>query len=614
MNQESIHPREGSHSTATSSRGSRGRTSTSITRTPSPSSQLQEYSNQLESAEGDHISSTDISSSTGTPSLLGSVWGLIRDAKGVAARELDKLLDHFPYKNASRSQSAVETAADIEDRVMGVRKPRSATSTLLASTSVRQPKSRLGHGPPVKSRNQPSVHRQQAFAAKLLDPDLREHVNNISPQTHVSTSLGIRPQEVANKITDTRTRDRISMSDMQIERGRQPSNKPSLERRIDDKLPPTKRSRDPSASDSDAPSNSGKSPLHGGKPQLKRDSSYSSYCSYSSRPTPHEPIMDLQDPNSSEDELQQGEESDLSDYVSVGHRRMRLSRGPSETPSISSMTGTLSISGSSRTFHRPPSRQLQNQISRRTQNGSRPHSSTARYSYHGESPESPSTVELLSGSHPNNLAGRETLTRKPVNRPVSFPSSTATESSYSPFSTPRNDIVAEQRHTRPPTLFSPSESEKLNELQQELAVIKEQLRSLVSARQDDLQRAQPSPSYENSREPPPPPPGPSSIGSKRWAPPQNQATQRMNSVLQELSSSTVQLRKTGSPFVSRISSAVDCSSSSEFTSVAVRSRNDSQTSTNGALRVDSLATPQMTIQSSNMLETPGSEGSSISAT
>jgi hypothetical protein len=62
-----------------------------------------------------------------------------------------------------------------------------------------------------------------------------------------------------------------------------------------------------------------------------------------------------------------------------------------------------------------------------------------------------------------------------VNRPVSFPSSTATESAYSPFSTSRNDIVTEQRHTHPPTLFSPSESEKLNELQQELAVIKEQV-------------------------------------------------------------------------------------------------------------------------------------------
>ncbi|KAF9967309.1 hypothetical protein BGZ70_010004 [Mortierella alpina] len=51
----------------------------------------------------------------------------------------------------------------------------------------------------------------------------------------------------------------------------------------------------------------------------------------------------------------------------------------------------------------------------------------------------------------------------------------------------------------------------------------------------------------------------------------------MQNVLRELSSSKVQLRKTGSPYVSRISSAVDGSTSSKYTSVAVRSIHESKT-------------------------------------
>lgn len=32
-------------------------------------------------------------------SLLGSVWNLFRDVKDLASKEIDKLLEHFPYKN-----------------------------------------------------------------------------------------------------------------------------------------------------------------------------------------------------------------------------------------------------------------------------------------------------------------------------------------------------------------------------------------------------------------------------------------------------------------------------------------------------------------------------------
>ncbi|KAK3809553.1 MAG: hypothetical protein J3Q66DRAFT_354230 [Benniella sp.] len=598
MTLESIHPREGKHSTASSStRSSRGRISRSTTRTPSPSSPLHEYLHHQEffDADSDLASPEDSSSSTGGPSILGSVWNLFRDATGVAARELDKLLDHFPYKNTSRPSPTIETGADIQDRVMAVKKPRSLSSTLSASASVRPPKSLLGHGAHVKPRIPSSKHRQQALTTRLLDPELRNHVNNISPPIGASSTPTARSSGIMNRTSGTHARHHhhhASESDMYLERGRQPSHNAMSERDMDDRATSTKRSRDPSASDTE------RNPLHKSQPQLKRDSSYSSYSSFSSRPTHHEPIQDIEEPSSSGDEQQQGEDSDLSDYLSGRRRRRRLSREPSEAPSLSSMTGTLSISNSTRKHHRPHSRHSHShdfdahRVRKHVE--FRSHSSAARYDYVEETPEplEHDTMDMSLATYSNTLASRPKPPRKYGSRPLS------SSSSSSPFV--NGPAPADQWHIRSPAQPSQTEIDKLSELQQELAVIKEQLRSLVSAREGDLQRAQSSPAHTNSREPPPPPPGlstpsPSGIMSKKWAPPQSQATRCMSDVLQELSSSKVQLRKTGSPFVSRISSAVDSSPSSEFTSVAIRSRSD-------------LAMPAATTPSQNGPETPVRNG------
>lgn len=280
---------------------------------------------------------------------------------------------------------------------------------------------------------------------------------------------------------------------MHVERGRQPSHN-ATEEDINDGMASTKRSRDPSASDSDTRSNSERGPSYGSKTLLKRDSSYSSYSSYSSRPAPHEPIQDTEKPSSSGEERRQGEESDVSDYVSVGSRRIRLSREPSETPSISSMTGTLSISGSARALQRPHSRHSlshDHELHRLQKRGdSRPHSSIARYSYPGEPRETPSngTAGLPSGTYLTALASRAKSTTKSENRPASFPSSTAdplhnpflTSTKHSPLPTtplPPSfpDAYSGQLHRRSSTQFSPTENDKLNELQQELAAIKEQV-------------------------------------------------------------------------------------------------------------------------------------------
>ncbi|KAG0064814.1 hypothetical protein BGZ89_008834 [Linnemannia elongata] len=74
--------------------------------------------------------------------------------------------------------------------------------------------------------------------------------------------------------------------------------------------------------------------------------------------------------------------------------------------------------------------------------------------------------------------------------------------------------------------------------------------------------------------PPPPPLFPGTPSSKLRTPPVNEATRSMQRVLNELSTSKVQLRKTGSPFLSRISSAIDSSPNSKFSRVVFKSRMD----------------------------------------
>jgi len=274
---------------------------------------------------------------------------------------------------------------------------------------------------------------------------------------------------------------------MYLERGRQPSHNAMSERDMDARATSTKRSRDPSASDTE------RNPLHKSQPQLKRDSSYSSYSSFSSRPTHHEPIQDIEEPSSSGDEQQQGDDSDLSDYLSR-RRRRRLSREPSEAPSLSSMTGTLSISNSTRTSHRPHSRHSHShdfdahRVRKHVE--FRPHSSAARYNYVEETPEplEHDTMDMSLATYSNTLASRPKPPRKYGGRPLSFPSSTTTttDSLHNPFLTHGRSSSSSSAFVNGPTpadqwpIHSPAQSsqteiDKLSELQQELAVIKEQV-------------------------------------------------------------------------------------------------------------------------------------------
>lgn len=43
-------------------------------------------------------------SNVDSTSFLGSVWNLVKDAKDLAAKELDRLLDNFPFKHQANAQ------------------------------------------------------------------------------------------------------------------------------------------------------------------------------------------------------------------------------------------------------------------------------------------------------------------------------------------------------------------------------------------------------------------------------------------------------------------------------------------------------------------------------
>ncbi|KAF9187283.1 hypothetical protein BGZ51_001440 [Haplosporangium sp. Z 767] len=157
-------------------------------------------------------------------------------------------------------------------------------------------------------------------------------------------------------------------------------------------------------------------------------------------------------------------------------------------------------------------------------------------------------------SRTGSASGTETTRRIPsaIADPYRSMAISSREPTPTPFSSAAMSPESHFRESISPTTF---EYEKLNELQQELAAIKVQLASLVSARQDDLQRSRSAPATLSPLPPPPPPLSPPSYGAsvlvtpKKWSPPANPAAQSMFNVLKELSSSKVQLRKTGSPYV-----------------------------------------------------------------
>ncbi|KAG0318254.1 hypothetical protein BGZ99_005801 [Dissophora globulifera] len=625
------------------SRNQRPRSRSKIsTRTPSPTPPYEAPSSAHGSTDLDPAAQHDENhanaaslANDGTGSLLGSVWNLVKDARNVAAREFDKLFDHFPYKSAARLYSAAEQENTFShERIL--RKPRtSATGLATSSLSAAKPKSLLGHGPAVRQRGLPSKYKHRTLAQGLLDQgapldypiplskkdrtldhcfsatytpfddlllDLRNHLNDVSPvsQLRVSSYPHLNGSDRSSSVTRSRqstpsgsdvpsasekssSRRTISANQEQtsLKRpahalGSGPKSGSGVSTELgharlqsfktwprDNNDHFAKQIHHPSSSGSDAHSSVEPTALERTISSLKRDSSYASYTSIRDRHS--STVQDSDDMASSIDgRPYDDEDSDHSDYLSATtSRRRRLSREPSETPSISSVTRTLSISGKANTHTReplpPPPPSYRQHLTRPSSGSSS--SSSSRHQH-----------------HPHQRENRHQLKHKRPQSaiyPRDLPGSTVTEghrpsSSLSTIADPHSNPFLDSRGTSPlPTLYiqppgdqmptpplssssATIENYKLNELQQELAAIKEQLRSLVSARESDL-RSQSSPSAFGSGPPPPPPPtlnqGAGSTPLKKWTPPESEAGRSMRNVLKELSSQKVQLRKTGSPFV-----------------------------------------------------------------
>ncbi|KAF9174207.1 hypothetical protein BGX21_011616 [Mortierella sp. AD011] len=528
MSQES-HSRQGSQrgGSIASRASSIARTSSTRSRTPSPDSYLQKQNSNQEPNSLEHESP-----SADATSLLGSMWNLVRDAREVAARELDKLLEHFPYKNTSKSTTAAEDSIKTRDQMLSKRKARSLPSTL-------PPKSLLGHGPRVKQRGHSTKNRQHTLTKKLFDEDLKNHVNDISPLNQFRIpSSSVKPQSG---------------------NGSETSKKHSHESSAVGSTVHLKRST----------------------PPLKGDLSYSSQSFITDR---YDVNKDSDDWSSTNDSHYNEEDTDHSDYLQVSSRRVRLSREPSPTPSISSLAGTLSISGHTQAQLHHRHRHNHTLHKRHSSNASF-RTRMPRYSLLGEPLDQTNHDQISlsiypdsSSSHKESLVGSRPLSLPsfPAADPLNNPFLSSRESSPIPSSFAGTSSDPSLRSSSRNTQIAQVENEKLHELQQELAVIKKQLATLVSARKDDLERAQLSPTYPGNSVPTPPPPPPLSslVTPKKWTPPNSAASLSMQSVLKELSSSKVQLRKTGSPFVSRISSAIKGSPSSKYTRLSIRSREE----------------------------------------
>ncbi|KAG0250078.1 hypothetical protein BG011_008663 [Mortierella polycephala] len=451
----------------------------------------------------DHAQSADATS------FLGSVWNLVRDAKDLAAKELDKLLEQFPYKAPSKSHLITN-----EDRILAVKKP--GTSTTQASKSL------LGHGPRMKRKgHQQPNNKNRAHTKRLLDQGFKALVNDVS-------SMGVQP------MSPSVTSSILSEDNDALWEHSQPSPTPG--------------------------SVSGSGPETGGSHSAKLLTAASSkHRPYHSSSSHRTKTQDVNGWESSGDGFQRTEESDLSDYAYVH-------QGPSAANSIASMAEALSISGKRRTRHRQHNHRRHSVNYR----GQKRHSSVLNHAAQGRygpleersNLDGPGHVYPIStaiypqrpSSRAGSASGTETTRRIPS--AIADPHTSMTISSREPTPTPFSSAaMSPESHLRESVSPATFEYEKLNELQQELAVIKVQLASLVSARQDDLQRSQFALGTLSPLPPPPPPlslpwHGASALMTpKKWSPPANPAAQSMSNVLKELSSSGVQLRKTGSPYV-----------------------------------------------------------------
>ncbi|KAG0376425.1 hypothetical protein BGX24_007773 [Mortierella sp. AD032] len=318
-------------------------------------------------------------------------------------------------------------------------------------------------------------------------------------------------------------------------------------------------------------------------PLLKRDSSISTVLYRSSQDTE----ADWSSAVSHIDEV----ESDSSQSRISAMR----SRESSMTPPITSMAQAMSISGHGQALQRPqrpqrseqsagydmPKRSIKQstaQLHRRSSSLSgsdltRDEPERQQYQQkhnrdnNPEAPIYPQTLTSRSRTHSGNRKQARVVDDSP---PAAF-----TDSVNNPFiASSGNPSPAQESRTPSPS--SNIDNASFTALVQQVTAMREQLASLL-AEKEIHQRTYSAPASLSPGAPPPPPPPPpfpQTPSSKMRTPPVNEATRSMAMVLNELSTSKVHLRKTDSPFLSRISSAIDSSPNSRFSRVVFRSRLD----------------------------------------
>ncbi|KAK5802034.1 hypothetical protein F5H01DRAFT_383940 [Linnemannia elongata] len=483
-------------------------------------------------------------------SLLGSVWNLFRDVKDLASKEIDKLLEHFPYKNNAARVIVTTNQDDLQDRLLSAKKRQGVLVASLSTASLPR-KSLLGHGPSQKRRTGTPQGNQAVLTKRLLDQDLRTQVNDVSsrriPASTASVMSGVSTESrrmlsvrsgSASTISDTGSRQSTTRRKQTLATPRPTPTPPLLKRDSSISASLYRSSQDTEADWSSAVSH---------LDEVESESSEPRTCARSRESSATPPIttmaraMSISERNQSSQRFRQTEQPGGSDIRKriIGQSSAQLSRHSSSQSESDLANGTP--------------KQQQQPTRKRRENGPE----TALY------PQSST-----------NSRNRTSTENGVPTKVVDSPPSAFTDSKNNPFiassgrSSPTHD-------TRTPSPTTNVDNATLSALIEQVSTMREQLASLMAEKQG-LYRTHSAPASigPGIPPPPPPPPFPGTPSSKLRTPPVNEATRSMQRVLNELSTSKVQLRKTGSPFLSRISSAIDSSPNSKFSRVVFKSRMD----------------------------------------
>lgn len=500
----------------------------------------------------EHALVTNTSGAIEETSLLGSVWNLFRDVKDLASKEIDKLLEHFPYKNNTTRVIVTTNQDDLQDRLLSAKKRQGVLVASLSTASLPR-KSLLGHGPSQKRRAGTPQGNQAVLSKRLLDQDFRTQVNDVSSRRI--------PASTASVVSGVSTESRRMLS---VRSGSASTISETGSRQS------TTRRKQPLATPRSTPT----------PPLLKRDSSISASLYRSSQDT--EADWSSAVSHLDEDESESGES-----------RTFARSRESSATPPIITMAREMSISGRKQ----PSQRSLQGEQPVESNIRTRTISQSSLQPKRHSSSQSESDIvdnapkrqqqqprkrldngpeKALYPQSSTNSRNRTPTENGDHTKVVDSPPSAFTDSKNNPFiaSSERNSPTHD---TRTPSPATNVDNATLSALIEQVSTMREQLASLMAEKQGQYRIHSESASVSPGIPPPPPPPPPIFPGtpsSTLRTPPVNEATRSMQRVLNELNTSKVQLRKTGSPFLSRISSAIDSSPNSKFSRVVFRSRMD----------------------------------------